>query len=83
MSDRELEDKIGSKHRYTSKSLLPYRTLQVCVISPSGNIQGIYIRYLFERIMGVEEVPNSITLVKTVNGKNVDWSLGAAVNMLF
>lgn len=81
----ELERQIGGKHKYTSNSLLPYRILQVCSRThfKCMMLQGIYIKHVFSKIRGESTIPNVITFVKTVNQKNVDWSLGAAVSKLF
>ncbi|KAK8798059.1 hypothetical protein WA171_005586, partial [Blastocystis sp. BT1] len=69
LSWNDLQSKIGSAHRYTSMSLLPYRALQ-----------GVFLKYLVSTMIGTEK--NTIIFVKTVNHHNVDWSLGAALALL-
>lgn len=66
---RSLIDSVGTKHRFTSKSLLPYRLLQ-----------GVWIERVLRRVADpLSPLRNRIVFVKNVTNKNVDWSLGAAL----
>lgn len=68
---------IGNEHTFTTYQLLPYRIMQVSFLL-FADMQGFWVHEILSKISFGPRA-NEILFVKNIDGKNVEWSLGAAL----